>query len=124
MKLEQDHLTELAELRFEKQQLGYHLAEIRTKLRGNNHHRGLIAARVRKLNRLKEVDTRLEELKTLIARKPFSQIDLVVLIERLAELEATIVDQGYEGGLRALRAFIKVVIADQNRLSSLEGASE
>lgn len=124
MSIQQDHLTELAELRFEKQQIGYHLAEIRTKLRNNNHHRGLLSARVSKLNRLKIVDARLEELKTKIAREPFSQIDLVVLIEKLSHLEATIVDQGYEGGLEALRAFIRTVIADQKRLSSLEGSNE
>lgn len=112
-------LRELTELRFEKQQLGYQLGEIRTKLRHNNNHRGLIAVRVSKLKRLQAVDERLDQLKSEISNEPFSQVTLVSLLEKLASVEAAIVDQGYEGGLEKLRAFINFIVDDNARLEAL-----
>lgn len=112
-------LRELTELRFEKQQLGYQLGEIRTKLRNNNNHRGLIAVRVSKLKRLQAVDERLDQLKSEISNEPFSQVTLVTLLEKLASVEAAIVDQGYEGGLQKLRSFISFIVDDKARLEAL-----
>lgn len=112
-------LRELTELRFEKQQLGYQLGETRTKLRNNNNHRGLIAVRVSKLKRLQAIDERLDQLKSEISNAPFSRVNLVSLLEKLASVEAAIVDQGYEGGLEALRSFIDFVVDDKTRLEAL-----
>lgn len=109
-------LVELRKLRFEHRQIGYDLAEIRSKLRGNNNHRGLIAARVKKMAQLKELELRVSELKAELIASPYSRIDVVELLDKLISIESAIVDQGYEGGLEALRAFIEWTASEQERL--------
>lgn len=112
-------LVELRKLQFSQQMISYDLAEIRTKLRNDNHNRGLIAARIRKLREFKENEERLALLKSEIMASPYSRLDVVALLERLSKVENAIVTQGYEGGLEALRRFIDWVVSDQRRIETL-----
>lgn len=113
-------LVELRTVRFEIRKLTYELAELKQKIKLAPERRDMKSIRADKLTLLKKLSDRQAEIVAGLETSPFSRADLADVIDNLADIESQMVHGGVEEGHGAIRAYIRLLMADAERLASLE----
>ena len=101
------------------------LAELKAKMKLATENtptwKAMLEIRHRRVARLKKLEIERADMVLRLKERPISRYDLADMIERMTHVENTIVTQGYEGGLEALRSFIDYCVTDLERLDRMDG---
>ncbi|MEO5317623.1 hypothetical protein PV761_03380 [Arthrobacter sp. CC3] len=116
-------LVDLRTVRFEIRKLQYELAELNQKIKLAPARRDMKSIRADKLTLLKTMSDRQAELIAGLESSPFSRADLADVIDNLADIESQMVHGGVEQGHGAIRAYIRWLLADAERLNAQEVAA-
>ena len=100
------------------------LTELKTKMKLATENtptwKAMLEIRLRRVERLKNLQAARADMVLRLKERPISRYDLADMIEWMTRVENTIVTQGYEGGLEALRAFIDYCVTDLERLDRMD----
>ena len=100
------------------------LTELKTKMKLATENtptwKAMLEIRLRRVERLKKLQAARADMVLRLKERPISRYDLADMIEWMTRVENTIVTQGYEGGLEALRAFIDYCVTDLERLDRMD----
>jgi hypothetical protein len=117
-------IDELRKVRYEHRKVAYTIGDLNAKLELEPNRSDLKAMRAKFLKELQRLDLRRVELLSEIKAAPYALVDVVAVLDSLANIQAQIAHGGAEEGQLAISAFIRNLTQDKDRLTELEaGAS-